>query len=41
LTVFWASDDIKAGIKQPFRRKKKAYLKYLGNGDIKPDLAAA
>lgn len=29
--------DIKAGINQPFRRKNRAYLTYLGNGNITPD----
>lgn len=31
--------DIKAGINQPFRRKNRAYLTSLSNGNTAPDLA--
>lgn len=41
LRVFWTLDDIKEGINQPFRRKTRSYLTYLGNGNITPDLAFA
>lgn len=41
LRVFYTLGDIKAGINQPFRRKNRAYLTYLGNGSVAPDLAFA